>query len=137
MSIDYGHWSGLLPGDGILTEITKFRELSPNKTQYIFDDHTIEMPHTVTITSILPSPRKGNPGTLKTQLNYHRTVIADAGLPTQRYVPQVVKIETSFPVGTDHEEMIQTFLMGLSVSQARNQDEVDRLVGLLGRGILI
>lgn len=135
--VNFEQFAKLDAKQSILKDITKFRELSPNKIQYIFDDHTVEAPHSVTITSILPSPRKGNPGTLKTMLNYHRTVIADTGLPTERRVPQVVKLETSFPVGTTQEDMVKTFLAAMSVPWCRNDQDVEKIIGLLSRGILL
>lgn len=80
--------------------LKKFRELGGSKTQYILAEHAPDLPRHVTVTSTLPVPRKGNPGTLKTAVNVHYGVKLDVGLPTERLVPIVAKCETSFPVGT-------------------------------------
>nr|APG77129.1 hypothetical protein [Beihai levi-like virus 30] len=116
--------------------LSAFRELSPNKKQYIFPDHTSDMPHHVTVTSALPVPRKGNPGTMKATVNYHRTVIADAGLPTERRVPQVVKIDTSFPVGTDALSMLVAICQATTLLSPTSTLTFEVMRDLVGRGIL-
>jgi hypothetical protein len=90
-------------------KITKFRELSPNKIMYVYADHSAAMPHTVTVTSTLPAPRKGNPGTLKTSIVIHKSVILDAGKASERIAPVVTRLETSFPMGStqaDREDVL-------------------------------
>lgn len=87
-----------------LESITKFRELSNDKILYNCPGHSIELPQTVTITSTLPTPRKGNPGTVKTLVNVRRTIVLGEGTASERNVPVVAKIELSLPLGTSAAE---------------------------------
>jgi hypothetical protein len=114
--------------NALFAKITKFRELSPNKIMYVYDDHSAAMPHTVTITSTLPAPRKGNPGTLKTSIVIHKSVVLDAGKPTERVAPIVSRLETSFPMGSlqaDRDDTLTdiSLIKGLAADQ-----EVARLL---------
>lgn len=80
-------------------QVTKFRENSKDSVVYIHDDHTVEKPHQLTITSELPVVRKNNPGTVKTTLNARVTTnIGTAEEP--KLVPVICKVQTSIPVGT-------------------------------------
>lgn len=91
----------------ILTDnkLTKFRENSKDSIVYIQEGHTVNKPKLVTITSDLPTPRKGNAGTMKTTVNCRVTVnIAPAGEP-EILVPVIAKLQTSFPVGVTLEQM--------------------------------
>lgn len=80
--------------------IRKLRENSSDSILYINDDHTVELPRSITVQSELPSPRKGNPGTTKTTVNVRFSVTLDQGAATERVVPVIAKLQTSFPVGT-------------------------------------
>lgn len=88
------------PASTFRSRLTKLRELAMDKILYMLPGHSIELPRTVTITSTLPVPRRGNPGTVKTSVNIRLTSVLDAGKATERTVPVVMKIETSFPLGT-------------------------------------
>lgn len=100
----------------IFKTATKFREVAAGKIVYNLPDSSIEVPKTLTVTSTLPVPRKGNPGTVKTLFNIHNQVTLDAGLPTQRQAPIVLKLEVSFPLGSSEQDRTETLqlLMGLS-----------------------
>lgn len=117
----------------LFAKLVKFREIGDNKVQYIFGDHTPALPHTATVTSVLPVPRKGNPGTLKTIVNLHCAKVVDSGKPTERNVPIVVKLETSFPMGTSaadqHAAMTDMGLVTTMVSE-------EVLQKLFGMGII-
>lgn len=79
--------------------LTKYREHSADSATYIRPGHSIEKPSTITINSDLPTPRKGNPGTMKTTVNCRQSDVLDEGLSTERVVPVICKVQTSFPVG--------------------------------------
>lgn len=100
----------------IFNTATKFREVAAGKIVYNLPGSSIEVPKTLTVTSTLPMPRKGNPGTVKTLFNIHNQVTLDAGLPTQRQAPIVLKLEVSFPLGSSEQDRTETLqlLMGLS-----------------------
>lgn len=120
--------------------LQKLREKSADSTVYVFDDHTVERPHTLTITSTLPTPRKGNPGTVKTQLNMHKTVVLDEGTSNERTVPLVVKTETSFPVGTSQADREAVLLDMAGLQTCGNQGDKLLFNGVLpaeGEGIVI
>lgn len=89
-------------------ELVKIRELSSDSVLFAINDiennafgHTAELPLTCTVTSTLPVPRKGNPGTVKTLWNFRMTDTLDKGTASERKVPVIVKLETSFPIGSD------------------------------------
>nr|APG77094.1 hypothetical protein [Beihai levi-like virus 29] len=117
---------------GLFSTVKKFRELSANKIMYVFDDHTPANPHTLTVTSVLPAPRKGNPGTMKTTMAFHKSVTLDAGTAAERAVPVVARLETSFPMGTskaDRKAVLNALAAGTSL------DDVT-ISSLLEKGIL-
>lgn len=87
----------------------KFRETNADTTVFQQGDHSATRPALVTVTRILPTPRKGNPGTQKVTINYRRTTVLDVGLPTERMAPVILKIETSIPVGTDVTDILDLF----------------------------
>jgi hypothetical protein len=105
---------------------TKFRELSSDKIIYTLPGHSIEKPITLTIQSDLPVPRKGNPGTVKTFVNIRRTVVLDSGLATERNVPTIVKLETSFPVGTTQADRLAILAQIASVA-SQSDEAADNL----------
>lgn len=111
---------------------TKFREISADKTVYNLPGSSIEVPKTLTVTSLLPVPRKGNPGTVKTQFNLHCQVTLDAGQPTQRQAPIVLKLDVSFPLGSSDADRgdILSMLAGLT-----GYAEAD-MKALLANGVL-
>lgn len=85
--------------------LEKYRENSKDSIVYIAQSHTVEQPRLVTVTSELPTPRKGNAGTMKTTINSRWTVnIAKDGEP-ENNVPVIVKLQTSFPVGSEVSDM--------------------------------
>lgn len=89
--------------------ITKLRENSADSILYVSPDHTVALPQTVTIQSELPNPRKGNPGTVKTSINVRVSVTLDAGAATERVVPVIAKLQTSFPVGCTKDDRNKAF----------------------------
>lgn len=97
----------LLPQNSV-----KFRENSADSVVYQLEGHTATEPATLTITRVLPTPRKGNNGTMKVYLNARRTtsitVPGDAG-SVIRQVPVICKVETSLPVGADTMVLKQLF----------------------------
>jgi len=110
----------------------KFREISSDKIVYNLPGNSIEAPKKVTVTSTLPVPRKGNPGTVKTLFNVHKQVTLDVGLSTERQAPIVMKLEVSFPLGSTDADRIAalTDVEGLT-------DYTDaKLQALLRNGIL-
>lgn len=98
-------------------EIRKLRENSSDSVLYINSDHTVALPRTVTVQSELPAPRKGNPGTTKTTVNVRYSVTLDQGQATERVVPVIAKLQTSFPVGT---------------TEADRKAALDRLIAIAG-----
>lgn len=112
---------------------TKFRELSSNKVQFILTGHQPAQPHTLTASSALPVPRKGNPGTLKTTLNLHQSVVLDKGAQSERVVPIVVKMETSFPVGTTEADQVKAIeTMRLLMNDAITSDGPIHMLATVG-----
>jgi len=112
--------------------IQKLREKSADSVLYTLRHHNIEMPQTLTVTSSLPSPRKGNPGTVKTVMNLRLTDKLDRGLPTERNVPIIIKLETSFPVGSDSTKRMSALLaMATVLTQAPNAADSLFYSGLL------
>jgi hypothetical protein len=80
--------------------LTKLRELSPDSINYTRIGHSVQLPITVTVSSDLPSPTKGNAGTVKTTINSRVNVMLAEGTPNEKRVPVICKVQTSFPVGT-------------------------------------
>lgn len=111
---------------------TKFREVSAGKIVYNLPGSSIEVPKTLTVTSVLPTPRKGNPGTVKTLFNIHNQVTLDKDLPTQRQAPIVVKIEVSLPLGSTDAD--RGFTVGLIDSLSEYADQ--SLMALYKNGVL-
>lgn len=95
----------------IFFAVTKFREVAAGKIVYNLPGSSIEVPKTLTVTSTLPTPRKGNPGTVKTLFNIHNQVTLDKGLPTERQAPIVVKLDVSFPLGSTEADRAETLAM--------------------------
>lgn len=88
----------------LFTEAKKFREISTDKVTYTLAGFTLDKQNLLTVQSILPSPRKGNPGTLKTAFNFRKQVTLDAGLSTEREAPIVIKVDMSFPLGASVDD---------------------------------
>jgi hypothetical protein len=85
----------------------KFRENSADSVLFHLNQHTPALPRTLTSTRELPKPRKGNLGTNKTFLNFRiMRNIATTG-EADKLVPQIVKIETSNPVGITEDDMAE------------------------------
>lgn len=89
-------------------EAVKMRELNGDTTVYALTGHRPDQRRLLTVTSKLPTPRKGNPGTVKSTVH----LLADQpiyntvnGVETVKMVPTVTKIETSYPVGTDADSL--------------------------------
>jgi hypothetical protein len=99
------------PMSTLFSTVSKFREVAAGKIVYNLPNSSIEVPKILTVTSTLPTPRKGNPGTVKTLFNIHNQVTLDAGLPTQRQAPIVLKLEVSFPLGSTDADREETLLM--------------------------
>lgn len=95
----------------LFDSVTKFREVAAGKIVYNLPGSSIEVPKVLTVTSTLPTPRKGNPGTVKTLFNLHNQVTLDTGLPTQRQAPIVVKLEVSFPLGSTDSDREESLMM--------------------------
>lgn len=113
----------------LFKSVKKLRELSPNKILFVFNDHTPALPNTLTVTSVLPAPRKGNPGTMKTTLAFNKSVVLDAGKPTERVVPIVARMETSFPMGTtssDREAVLNALAAGTILQDTPISDLLEK-----------
>lgn len=82
------------------------RERGPDTIVYALSGHTPINPKTLTITSSLPVPRKGNAGTTKTLVALRHEVTLGKGTETEKNVPVIAKLETSFPVGTDISDIL-------------------------------
>lgn len=95
---------------------TKFRELNADKVLYNVQGHTVELPRTLTVTSEIPTPTKGNPGALKTQLNLRLTDVLDKGTDLERKVPCIAKVEFSIPIGSSQtvRDELMTSLMAFA-----------------------
>jgi len=87
----------------------KFRETNADSVVFHMANHRASSPAIVTASRVLPTPRKGNPGTNKIMLNFRITTILDEGLPTERQAPVILKIETSIPVGTQTDSIERLF----------------------------
>nr|APG77301.1 hypothetical protein [Wenzhou levi-like virus 5] len=116
MSIKF---EAIAPVKIVPTYLTKFRENSKDSIVYIAQSHTVERPRLVTITSELPTPRKGNAGTMKTTVNSRWTVNIAADGEPENNVPVIAKLQTSFPVGTPVYEMqnathVLTSMLGMA-----------------------
>lgn len=74
---------------------------------YALEGHTPQLPHTLTVTSKLPAPRKGNAGTTKTQLVFRREVQIDGPEGEKKVVPIISRLETSFPVGVNAADCLK------------------------------
>lgn len=81
------------------------REISSDTVRFALDNHTPSQRELLTVTSKLPTPRKGNAGTVKNTIHF----LKDLSVGTfdnsgqENYAPAIIRIETSFPVGTDPE----------------------------------
>lgn len=100
----------------LFTEARKFREIGADKFTYTLAGFTLDKQNLLTVQSVLPSPRKGNPGTLKTFFNFRKQVTLDAGTASEREAPIVVKIEMSFPLGAhiDDKNAARAYLATLA-----------------------
>jgi hypothetical protein len=74
------------------------------------DGHTAVAPRSLSVTRILPTPRKGNPGTCKTFLNLRLTTDISHTEGVEKLVPTIIKIETSCPVGSDMDPLRLAFV---------------------------
>jgi len=110
----------------------KFRELNSDSVQFVLQDHTPELRHLVTVTSKLPVPRKGNPGTVKSTIHILKDVSIRNPDQTSKVVPVITKIETSYPVGTSVIALQNEMLLAGSVA-------LDHVVfeDLFSKGILV
>lgn len=88
----------------LFTEAQKFREIASDKFTYTLTGFSLDNQNLLTVQSVLPSPRKGNPGTLKTFFNFRKQVTLDAGTASEREAPIVIKVEMSFPLGSHVDE---------------------------------
>jgi len=84
---------------------TKLRELSANSTIFALGSHTVALPRTCTITSILPKPVKGNDGVQRVNINIHRRVKLNVGTTAERDAPIVLKLDVSMPVGASSADL--------------------------------
>lgn len=82
------------------------RERGPDTVVYALSGHTPVNPKTLTVTSNLPVPRKGNAGTTKTLVVLRHEVTLNAGTDSEKNVPIIAKLETSFPVGTNVTDVL-------------------------------
>lgn len=100
----------------LFTEAKKFREIAADKFTYTLSGFTLDKQNLLTVQSTLPSPRKGNPGTLKTSLNFRKQVTLDAGLSTERTAPIVIKVDMSFPLGATvaDKDVVRAYLAKLA-----------------------
>jgi len=78
---------------------TKFRENSADSVTFHLAEHTAALPSIVTISRTLPTPRKGNAGTMKIFVNFRKSILINSGLADEKIVLQISKLETSIPVG--------------------------------------
>jgi len=95
-----------MPKLNTFATFTKFREVSADKLIFNGPGHSIELPEQLTVTSTMPTPRKGNPGPVKTSLSFNKSIILDQGLDSQRTAPIVIKVDVSLPVGTTLSDYI-------------------------------
>lgn len=97
----------------------KFRENSADSVTFNMDGHGADEPRTVTISRSLPTPRKGNQGTVKTFINVRKTVIINEDTANEKPVVAILKIETSVPVGCSDSaimDMFKSILDGLTTT---------------------
>lgn len=113
--------------------IQKLRELSSDSILYTRPEHSVTKPVTVTISSDLPTPRKGNAGTVKTTINSRVTVALDEDTQQEKNVPVICRVQTSFPVGSTLEQR-RMAVAGAIAALLQEDDEFD---SLLYKGILI
>lgn len=115
----------------------KYRENSADSVVFHLKGHTAQAPRTMTITRELPTPRKGNLGTMKLKINVHMPV--DIGTETvPNITPSVVKVETSVPVGA-HSSALQTAFRAISAmmfSDYENGDASQPVSNLFLYGLL-
>lgn len=113
----------------------KFRENSSDSVVFHLEGSTAEMPYTMTFTRQLPTARKGNNGTMKTFVNIRFTVnIGTDEVP--KYVPQVVKLETSIPVGSEVTTFVNKLLYPIRLLSSNNADTIDELERVFVHGLL-
>lgn len=110
----------------------KFRENSADSVLFHLKDHTPELPRTLTVTRTLPTPRKGNAGTMKVQFNLRRNYQIPNGTGFKT-VPAIVKLETSMPVGLKPRECIETLISLIGVTSLdANFDEIREAIFIRG-----
>lgn len=93
----------LLPQNAV-----KFRENSADSVVFHLQGSTPSMPKSLTVTRILPTARKGNAGTMKIMINVRITSNLGDQI-TPRYVPTILKLETSCPVGAGNGPLVEAF----------------------------
>lgn len=113
--------------------IQKLREISADTIMYTRSEHSVTHPVTVTVSSELPVPRKGNAGTVKTTVNSRVTVNIDEGTASEKSVPVICKVQTSFPVGTTLTQR-RSAIAGALTALLQDDAEFD---SLFYKGLLI
>jgi hypothetical protein len=115
----------------IFDTATKFREVSSDKIVYNLPGSSIEDPKQITVTSTLPTPRKGNPGTVITAFNIRRLVVLDAGTDSERKAPIVVKVQYSLPLGSTQVDREAAFADVVGLTEYTDA----KLLGLVKNGV--
>lgn len=111
----------------------KFRENSADQVVFHLKDHSVELPHTLTITRTLPEPRRGHYGTQKFYFNYRKTINMGSE-QEKKLAPVITKIETSVPVGAEAIELANV-LSNASLLIAPSADSGD-IIDALRAGLL-
>jgi len=106
----------------------KFRENSADSVLFHLEGHTPELPRTLTVTRNLPTPRKGNAGTMKVTFNVRRSFTLPQGTG-YKVVPAIVKLETSMPVGLTAGQCIETLnqIMGCVTNDTAYYDTLESI----------
>jgi hypothetical protein len=110
----------------------KLREINSDTVQFALTEHTPQNRHLLTVTSKLPTPRKGNPGTVKTTVHMLKDFELTSDDGTKKLVPVIIKLETSFPVGTNSNELKLSMQKFSSVTQ-----DYEVFADLFANGLLV
>ena len=117
---------------GIFNEVRLHRELSSDKSSYMFPTTTPLLPHELTVESPLPVSTRGNTGTQKTRLRVAIHELLREGQPNEVRVPIIGNLSFSFPLGVSEEGKLK--VLHAIRRLASSDDQV--LLDLLNLGAL-
>lgn len=86
-------------GDASTVTFTRFAE-EPNRSTYIAGDHSIALPHTLSLARVLPRPSRDSAGVARTRFKVTKGVVIG-----EKTVPIICEVAYDYPVGTSSTDL--------------------------------